>query len=515
MEKFIDTIKKILDSQGIEILNNSRRFNAILGDLHPDEKRVQFLIELSFRAKIPEKLLQIQNEPIVSYNLKINQIKQNFISEFSIDSKVSEDLVNIWLKIIPKNKISLSVNLETEFGPDNSYKIVYKADIITMGEWISSLYGYRNSSGQMITTYKYKNAYPFIDGRALVRIGDKYGFIDRGGEEIIPIIYEMAESFQNGLALVLLKGKYGFVNKEGDFVIPPKFDSAQSFSENLACVSINGKSGFINAVGEIIIPFKHYGARSFQFGLASVKIGKDIWSVINQEGTRQVFPMSSEPFVFSEGLAIIKKNNGFACVDMHGQEVFYRFYNHYNSKFIEGRLIVATGKFYNEPEWFYLNRSGNKINTVGFSEARNFNKGKAFAKLNGSYGLIDLNGSTILPFEFSGVHSDGFNDGVVSVSKNIKSGVNYNTQCGLINSMGRVVVPFEYDSLFSFSEDMACVVKKENYRQKFGFINRKGKLVIPCIYEFHAKFSNGLANVRLNGKWGSIDKLGNWVEDID
>jgi hypothetical protein len=41
-----------------------------------------------------------------------------------------------------------------------------------------------------------------------------------------------------------------------------------------------------------------------------------------------------------------------------------------------------------------------------------------------------------------------------------------------------------------------------------GFINDEGRLVIPFIYEDARRFSEGLAAVKIDGKWGYIDKTG-------
>ena len=46
---------------------------------------------------------------------------------------------------------------------------------------------------------------------------------------------------------------------------------------------------------------------------------------------------------------------------------------------------------------------------------------------------------------------------------------------------------------------------------KWGFIDKQGNTVIPCKYDGAESFSEGLAAVKLNGKWGFIDKQGNMV----
>ena len=47
--------------------------------------------------------------------------------------------------------------------------------------------------------------------------------------------------------------------------------------------------------------------------------------------------------------------------------------------------------------------------------------------------------------------------------------------------------------------------------KKYGFIDKTGKEVIPIKYDNAWNFSEGLASVKLNGKWGFINKIGEEV----
>ncbi len=69
------------------------------------------------------------------------------------------------------------------------------------------------------------------------------------------------------------------------------------------------------------------------------------------------------------------------------------------------------------------------------------------------------------------------------------------------------VVPCKYDGASNFSEGLAPV----KLNGKWGFIDKLGNEVVPCKYDDVYHFSEGLAMVKLNGKWGFIDKLGNEV----
>jgi hypothetical protein len=88
------------------------------------------------------------------------------------------------------------------------------------------------------------------------------------------------------------------------------------------------------------------------------------------------------------------------------------------------------------------------------------------------------------------------------------------------------VTPIRYEAAGDFFNGLAIVVKNS----KLGFINKSGRLVIQHIYDavtdigeviiqsifnpsevhnrFRCNFWNEFARVKLNGKFGYIDKLG-------
>jgi hypothetical protein len=72
---------------------------------------------------------------------------------------------------------------------------------------------------------------------------------------------------------------------------------------------------------------------------------------------------------------------------------------------------------------------------------------------------------------------------------------------------GAIIIQARFDDLNEFFEDWAVV----KLNGKYGFIDKDGKEVIPLKYEYARNFSEGLATVELNGKWGYIDKTGTEV----
>jgi hypothetical protein len=90
------------------------------------------------------------------------------------------------------------------------------------------LFGYIDTSGEIVITPKLKGAYDFSEGLALVCKESGWCFIDKSGETVIESFFEEAESFSEGFANVLINGKWGYIDKAGELIIEPQFTSAKT-----------------------------------------------------------------------------------------------------------------------------------------------------------------------------------------------------------------------------------------------------------------------------------------------
>ena len=73
------------------------------------------------------------------------------------------------------------------------------------------------------------------------------------------------------------------------------------------------------------------------------------------------------------------------------------------------------------------------------------------------------------------------------------------------------MIPIKYDDAYFFSEGLARV----KLNGKWGFINKIGEEVIPLKYDEVENFSEGFAKVKLNGKVFYINKRGECVKNCD
>jgi hypothetical protein len=67
-----------------------------------------------------------------------------------------------------------------------------------------------------------------------------------------------------------------------------------------------------------------------------------------------------------------------------------------------------------------------------------------------------------------------------------------------------MVIPPQFEEVGSFVDGLAAV----KVQGKYGYIDKAGKTVIKPQYDFANRFSEGLARVRLGDKFGYVDRTG-------
>ncbi|HNC49910.1 MAG TPA: WG repeat-containing protein, partial [bacterium] len=99
-----------------------------------------------------------------------------------------------------------------------------------------------------------------------------WGFVDAQGRIVMMPRYREARPFQEGLAAVRVDSLWGYIDTAGRFAIAPQFDDAKMFSEGLAGVRMGNLWGFIDKSGKVIIPFRFQVVKPFSEGLAVARV---------------------------------------------------------------------------------------------------------------------------------------------------------------------------------------------------------------------------------------------------
>jgi hypothetical protein len=153
--------------------------------------------------------------------------------------------------------------------------------------------------------------------------------------------------------------------------------------------------------------------------------------------------------------------------------------------------------------WGYMDGNGKIVIEPQFNMAFEFAEGMAQVMVKDRWGFIDPSGKFVIQPKFA--RADRFYEGFARVCID----PNVTEFAGYIDKTGTLVIPTEgAEYLGKFSEGLAPMKLKG----KFGFIDRTGKFVIQPKYDVADSFSAGLARVSIKKdekyKWGFIDKTG-------
>lgn len=195
------------------------------------------------------------------------------------------------------------------------------AQFSTLDKEGKELWGYINTSGEVVIKEQFYQASPFMNGLAAVANKDgKWGFINKKGEMVINYQFKRTDFFSDGLAAFEdEKGKEGYIDTDGKIKINPQYDNAYSFMGGSAVVKDeNDKSGYIDAEGKFKINPQFEDAFPFIDGLAAVKSnGK--WGYISDDGKFKINPQFEEAAPFVDGKAFVSSGDKWGIVDKEGK----------------------------------------------------------------------------------------------------------------------------------------------------------------------------------------------------
>ena len=171
---------------------------------------------------------------------------------------------------------------------------------------------------------------------------------------------------------------------------------------------------------------------------------------------------------FEFGYAIVKKQK-YGLIDYKGQETLECVFDTMLTISPEAKVIKQNNKY------GFIEYNGNKITEIAYKDVKfepNFKKAKLVAlKEDKLWGILDLNGKMLVPYEYDNIASIDTN--CVVVGKNGKYGI--------IDSVGNYTVEMKYDTIYYhyFNESNISLVEQNRC---IGLVNSKNKVVTACEY---------------------------------
>ena len=243
---------------------------------------------------------------------------------------------------------------------------------------------------------------------------------------------------------------------------------------------------------------------------------RDTYGFMDDEGVVRIEPRYADAEDFAEGVAPVAarqkmyKNDsrGRRCfdwvytwgfIDAAGRSVVPCRYVEVRS-FSEGRAAVRSGD-----KWGFVDRAGREVVRSQFAESGDFHDGLAWIRSEkaGRAGYIDKSGKLVVSAAFRG--AGDFQDGVAVVG--YADGESY----ALIDRSGRVVTARRgWLSLLGEGR----VVYGPSHGGPFGLMDTAGNPLTGPVFDAVSPFSESLASVRMDGRWGFIDRQGKVVIPI-
>lgn len=226
---------------------------------------------------------------------------------------------------------------------------------------------------------------------------------------------------------------------------------------------------------------------------------KGKWAYVTQTGSK----ITDHKFIyagpFASGLAPVTEEGG-ACyfIDTEGNKkhVILGVENIERLGFIEDGIFPL----YDGKSWSFYDMN-HQVVFGGFEDASALGNGIVAVKKNDKWQLLDSTGAAVGTKTYDSVIMD---DKQV-VYRNERLFVSNGDKIEMITSTGEVVGSGKYEEARLFNDATYAAVKING---KWGYIDKEGKIVVEPVYDDARSFSNGLAAVMKDGAWGFIDTEG-------
>jgi WG containing repeat len=320
----------------------------------------------------------------------------------------------------------------------------------------------------------------------------------------------MKRYFLLGLAILFLltsfltacatgkKIKYGFIDKTGKVVIEPQFDGIEEqftglagafnlgepvFREGLAPVTIRGKWGYIDRTGNFVIKPQFFVVRPFSEGLAAVQPrNKRGWNYIDKTGNFLIVSGRGNVAANTTIAEAHSFSEGFAWIQANGTYC----------------LIDKTPKIFLSPP------------LVIAEDVRDFREGMTAVKLtDGPWVYIGRAGETMFlpPYAVLGPFEGFFSEGMAVLRRTMDEKYGFIDKAYDAFKNDKFVIEPQFEDAYNFCEGLAPV----KINGKWGYIDKTGKFAIKPQFDSAQPFSEGLAGVRIGQQWGYINKTGKFV----
>ena len=208
---------------------------------------------------------------------------------------------------------------------------------------------------------------------------------------------------------------------------------------------------------------------------------------------------------FYKGLAIVEEQGEQSYIDETGEYIFpYRYEDALDFREKGGELARTKHK----GKWGFINKQGYFVIPPHFDSVWRISEdGLIMVQIDRKRGYIDTDygktGEFVIPPKFD--FARGFSEGLAAVQIRLDTGEGTPMPIMAYVNREEQYFPFGFIAAGEFSEGLAVVAGKD-YR--YYYIKKNGQKAFSNTFEVAGGFRDGIAVARENGKWGYIDKTG-------
>ncbi len=357
--------------------------------------------------------------------------------------------------------------------------------------------GFIDKNGVFVIEPQYTRAGSFQNGLAPVYTEGGFGYINAQNELKIAADFAGASDFDRGVARVTIDYKQGLIDTLGNFILRPRFLEISTFDANgLAVVRYGNdkvRSGIIDLAGNVRSD-GFLSVSPFHEGRAAVRF-KSGYGFINTSGDVVIKPEYSKVGDFHDGRAMVQSGGQCGYIDAAGTLVVPCIYSKCLD-FNDGRAVVYQGY----RRGGLIDRSGKVLIEPSVNRLYDFNDGRGLVR--------GKDRSFIYITEQARLYDGSYED-----ARKFEHGlafVKIDGRWGVINQKGIEVIPPKYDKIEPYAEGYARV----RIKGFSGLTNLDGELIVPPTYEYIAYAGGGLFRVEQGDKVGYFDMRGEWVWEL-